>query len=70
MRVLKRFVFGLLGIFEMMAVVGMFLPREVAVERNIRIDAAATEIFPHINNLRATTEWSPWLHHDPEVELI
>lgn len=46
---------------------GMLLPREIVVERNTQIAAPAAEVFPHINNLKATQAWSPWLELDPDV---
>lgn len=46
-----------------------FLPRETAVQRSISIDAPASEIFPHLVNLKANEAWSPWLGRDPEVQL-
>ena len=69
MRILKWLVGILLLLVVVLAVAGMFLPREISVSRSIEIDAPASEIFPHVNNLQATTPWSPWLHHDPETKL-
>lgn len=69
MRILK----WLLGIAVLLAIVffagGFLLPKDVAVARSIEIDAPAKDIFPHINSLKATGEWSPWLGRDPEVQL-
>ena len=70
MRILKKLLIGLVAIIALLAIVGMFLPREVAVSRNIVINAPAEEIFPYVNNLEAGVDWSPWLHHDPQTELV
>ncbi len=69
MRILKKLLVGLLALVAVLAIVGMLLPREVAVERSIVIDAPASEIYPHVNNLKATIPWSPWLKQDPETKL-
>lgn len=69
MRVLKKLIGIIVLLVVVLAVVGMFLPREIEVSRSIEIDAPATEIFPHVNNLQATVPWSPWLKHDPDTKL-
>ena len=69
MRLLK----WLLGIVVLLAAVvfigGYLLPREVEVARSIEIDAPAAEVFPHVNSLKATETWSPWLSMDPQTTL-
>ena len=44
--------------------------RDVVVERSAEIAAPAEKIFPHINNLKATEAWSPWLGLDPDVKTV
>ena len=41
----------------------------MTVARSIEIDAAPDAIFPYVNSLKATQEWSPWLERDPNVQL-
>ena len=69
MRIIK----WILGIVVLLAVVfvvvGMILPREVSIARTIEIDAPASQVFPHVNSMQATQEWSPWLSRDPETKL-
>jgi len=68
-----RIVKWLIGLVAVLAIVflggGFLLPKDVSVARSIEIEAPASDIFPHINNLKAAGEWSPWLGRDPEVEL-
>ena len=45
------------------------LPREVSVARSVEIDAPPSEVFPHVNSLKAGANWSPWLERDPDVQL-
>ncbi len=68
MRVFKRIVSFVVLAVVVLAIVGMFLPREVSVARSIEINATAEEIFPHFNNLEKTIAWSPWLQYDPETK--
>ncbi|MEM7471320.1 MAG: SRPBCC family protein [Pseudomonadota bacterium] len=68
MRILK-WVFGALAVLIVAFVaIGMLLPREVTVERQAAMNVPAEKIFPHVNNLKATEAWSPWLGIDPYVQ--
>lgn len=61
-RLFLKILAGLLGIFVL---IGLFLPSSTTVERSRLVSAPAEAIFPHINNLRAFREWSPWSDIDP-----
>ncbi len=69
MRILK----WLLGIVAVLALIfiagGFLLPRDVTVARSIEIDAPPEAVFPYVNSLKATEQWSPWLERDPNVQL-
>ena len=69
MRLLRNILFGLVALVAVLAIVGMFLPRYVSVERDVIIEASAEEVFPHINSLQAFSEWSPWGGIDPDMVL-
>lgn len=69
MRFLKRALIGIVVIVVVAVGVAYLLPREVSVERTARIDAAPEAIFPYVNSMKRTEEWSPWLERDPNVEL-
>jgi hypothetical protein len=42
-------------------------PDEFAVSRSIKIAAPPEAVFPHMNNLRKSVEWSPWAKLDPNM---
>jgi len=69
MRLIKR----LLGLIILAAatfsILAYALPRSVTVQRAVTINTAAAAIFPHLNSLKATEAWSPWLYRDPKVNL-
>lgn len=69
MRLILRIVTGLVLIVALLAIAAFFLPRQVEVDRSVRIDAPPDKIFPYVNSLQKTEEWSPWLGRDPEVSL-
>lgn len=45
------------------------LPRSVTVERTAVIAAAPEQVFPYVNSMQRTEEWSPWLSLDPNTKL-
>ncbi|MEZ5716530.1 MAG: SRPBCC family protein [Paracoccaceae bacterium] len=69
LRFLKRLL-GLVVVLVLLAVaVAYLLPRDVQVSRSITIDAAPERVFPLVDSLKETPNWSPWLGLDPEVRL-
>ncbi|MGV6850506.1 MAG: SRPBCC family protein [Marinibacterium sp.] len=69
MRVILRIIAGLVLILALLVIASFFLPREVTVSRSIQIDAPAAAVFPYLNSLQKSAEWSPWLERDPNVQL-
>lgn len=67
MRLIRNILIGLVAIVAVAAIVGMFLPRYVAVERDVIVGAAPEAVFPHVNSLQAFSEWSPWGDIDPDM---
>ena len=69
MRIIK----WILGIVVVLGIVffagGYLLPREVTVARSVEIEAGADAVFPHVNSLKATEAWSPWLARDPAMQI-
>lgn len=55
-------------IIILLAVVLVGQPNEFAVSRRIKIAAPASQIFPHINELRNWEAWNPWGKLDPNCQ--
>lgn len=70
MRILVKSIKAFLLIIVLAVLISFALPRVVSVERSTVIGAKPSDIFPHVNALRASEAWSPWLGRDPEVMLI
>ncbi len=68
MRLLKNIVIAIITLVVAFAVVGFFLPREVAVSRDIAINAPPDKVFGYVNDLRKFDEWSPWAKRDPDMQ--
>jgi len=66
---LVRGALGVVGVALALTVSAFLLPRHVEVARTIEIDAAPEAIFPFLNAMQRTSEWSPWLHLDPDVQV-
>lgn len=57
----------LLILLIILAVIGLMLPSSARVEREMLIEAPPSEVFPHLNSMRAFHSWSPWTDVDPET---
>ncbi|WKE65584.1 SRPBCC family protein [Gallaecimonas kandeliae] len=64
---LKRIVTALVLLVVILLVVGLFLPREVQVERSIHIDAKPQSVFTKVTDLTQFNQWSPWYGLDPSA---
>lgn len=67
MRLLRNILIGLVSLAAVLAIVGMFLPRYVTIERDIVVNAAPEAVYPHVSSLQAFSEWSPWGDIDPDM---
>lgn len=67
MRLIRNILIGLVALVAVAAIVGMFLPRHVAVQREILVEAAPETVFPQVASLQAFSEWSPWGDLDPDM---
>ena len=43
-------------------------PAEFRIERSIALEAPPSSIFPHVNDLRRWSSWSPWEGMDPALK--
>lgn len=59
----------LLSLVVAVLVVGLFLPREIVIERDRVIDQPREVLFEVMQDLRHFPHWSPWFDHSPEVDL-
>lgn len=68
-RILLIAVASVAAVAAVLFAVAYLLPREATVVRSVVVDAAPEAIFPYVNSMRATEQWSPWIERDPDVEL-
>lgn len=59
-------IFGV--ILAIFVVIGLILPNQVEIKREIEINASTTIIHEYVNNLDNWPKWSPWLELDPSIQ--
>lgn len=65
-----RYVFTtLLGLVVAVLVIGLFLPRQILIERERVIDQPREIIFEVLADLRHFAAWSPWFVHTDTMEI-
>lgn len=64
MKVLKRVVWVVLALLLILALVGLFLPSKIRVERSVTIASTADVPFNLVNDLTQWPKWSPWYKMD------
>lgn len=69
MRWVLRILAALVGLAMLLTMGAYLLPREVSVSRSTEIAAAPEAVFPLVNSMQRTRDWSPWLDLDPDVVL-
>ena len=68
MKFIKKAALVLLGLMMLFGVIGLFLPSSQHVERQVTIDAPASQVFPYLNDFRKFNEWNPWAKLDPNTQ--
>jgi carbon monoxide dehydrogenase subunit G len=69
MRLFRTLALGLFALVTGFVIIAYLLPRNVIVERQITIAAAPDAVFPLVNSLQRSTEWSPWIVLDPDMSV-
>ncbi|MDO9451378.1 MAG: SRPBCC family protein [Stagnimonas sp.] len=68
MKILKTLFYGVIGLVAALAVIGLALPREVRIEREIVIAAPPATVFTYLNGWQNFNAWSPWAALDPNTK--
>jgi hypothetical protein len=69
MRILKIIGISLAAIVLLIAIVGLFLPSTVSLERSIVVNASAEKTYEQVNVLKNWEQWSPFLKMDPKSKI-
>lgn len=63
----KKLLYSIVIILVIFIAAGLFLPRQVHIERSTRIDRPATLVFALLNSYSSFNAWSPWTARDPSA---
>ncbi len=66
---LRKLLYAIVSIIVIFLVVGLFLPRNVHIERSISIDRPASMIFAILDSYASYNTWSPWSERDPSAKF-
>ena len=69
MKWVKKFLLATAVTAVIVAVVGLFLPKDYTVERSIVIDAEPAKVHALVGDLTRWSEWSPWEESDPSIRV-
>jgi effector-binding domain-containing protein len=64
----KKLLYSIVIIILIFIIVGLFLPRNIHVERSVQIDRPASMVFTLLNGYSSFNTWSPWAARDPSAE--
>lgn len=68
MNILKKILFFVLGIITLLLIVGLFVNKDYAVEREIVINKPKAEVFEYIKHLKNQDAYSVWNRKDPKAK--
>jgi effector-binding domain-containing protein/uncharacterized membrane protein len=66
---IKKILYGLIGIVVVLVIVGFLLPGEIEVSRSITVNAPAEYAYEEIENLENWPKWSYWNTLDTAMEI-
>ncbi len=69
MKIAKRVLLSVLGIYLIALAAGFLLPKETIVSRNIVVDAPQALVFELVSNHKDFARWSPWAKKDPSMKV-
>jgi hypothetical protein len=66
---LKKILIALAALVGVIVVVGLLLPKDFVVEREIVIRRPKSAVFAQVKSLKSQNSWSPWGKLDPHMKL-
>ncbi|RTZ58916.1 MAG: hypothetical protein DSZ32_06220 [Gammaproteobacteria bacterium] len=68
MRIIRRIMVAMLALLVLLVVIGLFLPQQSTMRRDILIKAAPEQIYAVLEKPREFNNWSPWAGIDPNAK--
>jgi ribosome-associated toxin RatA of RatAB toxin-antitoxin module len=67
MRLIKMFLFVILGLMVVLTIIGLLIPSSVKISRGVMIDADSVTVYNMINDVNTWKNWYPWITTDSGV---
>jgi hypothetical protein len=64
MRLIKMFLFVLLGLFAVITIIGLFIPSSVKISRGIIVSADSSKVYKELSDVKNWNKWLPWITAD------
>lgn len=68
MKTIKKIILGILAIVVLALIVGLFMPKDYAVEREITINKPIDSVFNYVRYLKNQNDFSVWANIDPKMK--
>jgi uncharacterized protein YndB with AHSA1/START domain len=68
MKILKRIGLGLLLLIALIFIIGLFLPKETHVTREVTIAKPRSEVFAYVKDIRNQDQYGKWNLEDPNMD--
>lgn len=68
MNIIKKIIFGLLGIIALLLIMALLMPKDYSVEREITINQPRDSVFNYIKYLKNQDNFSVWAKMDPAMK--
>ncbi|MBV8083629.1 MAG: SRPBCC family protein, partial [Chloroflexi bacterium] len=65
---LRNLILGLVMVVAVFFAIGFVLPDKVHVERSVKVQAPASQVFALVDGFRQFEKWSPWADKDPQMK--
>jgi hypothetical protein len=64
MRLIKMFLFVIVGLFAVITVIGLFIPSSVKISRGIIVSADSSKVYNELSDVKNWNKWLPWITAD------
>ena len=64
MRLIKMFLFVLLGLFAVITIIGLLIPSSVKISRGIIVTADSSKVYAELSDVKNWNKWLPWITAD------
>lgn len=64
MRLVKMFLFVIIGLFAVITLIGLVIPSRAKISRGIIIEADSTTVYNALSDVQTWNDWLPWITAD------